>query len=339
MNPELLAALLGRLQESRAKRRLESLLKRIKQEQDVPRQTFRASGTIEQLREAVGRAAAEGLISAQDLASLVDEAEENGAQHIFLFDLNEAGKARARSQEFRATLPALPAQPTPAMYAELPGSKRTYLSARTGRVVVKQIYKAEYWEKDEEASRTLSNENRRVNVTIRRERRAINLLSLDPVLGRAEVRIDRVRGQLDDSLALDLFAQFKDDLSEVFDFDSLSTPVEIWRAFPAIVADREGTYMSTDGAKDASVSITISNRRENELGTDVRNHPTYAYATDDYVRDTLNVYWLRGGEKVHTILSRVPGTGLSKVYVAAKLEPSLLDYVIERIRQSTLDAP
>jgi hypothetical protein len=338
LSAELLAALVSRLKEARSKGRLGLLLKRIKEEQDVPRRKFRSSGTIEQLREAVGIAAADGLISVKDLASLVDDVEENGGQHIFLFNLTEAGKQRARSQAFKGAFQALPAQATPAMYAELPSAKRTYLTERATRIVVKQISRAEYWEKDED--RSYSRADERATFIVRRQRRAINLLLLDPVQGRAEVRIDRVRSLMDDGLALTLFSEFQNDLQDAFAFASLTTPVPIWQGFTRIVSDRANTYMSTDGAKDASVTVNISNRREADRGTDVRDHPTYAYATRDYTRDTLNVYWLQEGkEKVHTILSRVPDANIGKIYVAAKIDADQLAYVIERIRQSTLDAP
>lgn len=335
---DLLAALVSRLKEARAKGRLEAVLKQIKADPDVSKRSFRASGTIEQLRDAVQKAGEQGLISAQDLASLVDDVEENGGQHIFLFDLNALGIARVRSQEFKDSFQRLPAQPTPTLYADLPNAKRTYYIERPRQIVVKQVYPAEYWEKDED--RSYADADERVTYIVRKQRRAINLLLLDLARGQAEVRIDRVRGQMDDGLALELFSQFRKDMEEAFDFDSLTTPVPIWQGFTRIVSNRTDTYMSTDGARDASVVVSISNRRENDRGTDVRDHPSYAYATGDYARDTLNVYWLQeGGEKIHTILSRVPGTGMGKIYVAAKLEPDQLTNVIERIRQSTLDAP
>jgi len=338
LSTELLDALVSRLREARAKGRLELLLKQIKQEQDVPRRKFRASGTIDQLREAVQIAAEDGSISVNVLASLVDEVEENGGQHIFLFDLNEAGRQQVRSEAFKDSFHALPTQPTPAMYADLPSAKRTYIAEKTNRIVVKQIYRATYWEKDED--RSYSHADERATIMVRRHRRAINLLLLDPVLGRAEVRIDRVRGQMDDGLALTLFSEFQEDLKDNFDFAFLTTPVPIWRGFTRIVSDRDNTYMSIDGARDASVNVNISNRRENDRGTDVRDHPAYTYTTGDYVRDTLNVYWLQEGkEKIHTILSRVPDATIGKVYVAAKIDAEQLAYVLERIRQSTLDAP
>ena len=144
LSAELLGPLVRRLREARAKSRLEGLLRQIKLEQDVPRRKFRSSGTIDQLIEAVEIAAREGLVSANDLASLVDEVEENGGQHVFLFDLNEAGVKRASSKALREAFPSLPAQPTPAMYADLPSASRVYFSERTDAVVIKQIFKASY---------------------------------------------------------------------------------------------------------------------------------------------------------------------------------------------------
>ena len=74
--------------------------------------------------------------------------------------------------------------------------------------------------------------------------------------------------------------------------------------------------MSTDGAEDPSVKVSISNRRAGHAGHDVRDHPSYDYASAPYVRDHVNIYWhteqlvatldpQRGDpERVHTILSR-----------------------------------
>lgn len=340
LSVELLEPLVRRLREARAKSRLQAFLKRIKKEQDVPVRKFRSSGTIEQLIEAVEIAARDGLISATDLAALVDEVEENGGQHVFLFDLTPAGIARARSRALKDAFQTLPAQPTPGMYADLPAASRVYFVKREDTIVIKQIFRASYWEKDE--TRSYERDNERATFIVRRQRRAINLLRLEPRTGRAEIRIDRVRGQMDDRLAMSLLADFQNSLKGAFDFQSLVTPLEIWRGFPRIVKDRTRTYMSTDGARDASVSVNISNRREKSEGGDVRDHRHYRFSGTDYSRDTLNVYWFEPGnedEKFHSILSReeVNGQAVGKVYVAAKLTPAQLAYVLDTIRQFTVD--
>jgi hypothetical protein len=341
LNTDLVGALVGRLKEARAKHRLEEFLKEVKGQQGVPRGKFRTSGTMEQLAEAVQIAAQEGSFNADSLAGLVDEVEENGGQHIFLFDLTDAGADLAGSRGLRDAFQPLPRKPTLAMYAELPTATRTYFSERDDIIVIKQISRASYWERDDERSER--GEDERVEVTVRRHRRAINLLRIDPTRRRAEVRIDRVRGEMDNVLAIALFRQFQKALEGQFDFGSNMIPVQIWQAFTQIVADREHTYMSTDAAKDPSVSVQISTRRESDQGTDVRDHPSYKYGGSEYVRESLNVFWHlseTGDKKFHTILSRVKmdDTSYGKIYVAAKLEPAELTNVIDRIRQFTLDA-
>jgi hypothetical protein len=339
LSANLLRALVNRLKEARAKNRLESLLRRVKQGGEVLRRKFRVSGSIDELAEAVQIAAQEGLLTADVLASLVDEVEENGAQHIFLFDLTDAGAALARSRTLKRAFQPLPNQPTPAMYAELPTATRTYISERPEGIVIKQIGRAMYWEKDED--RSYEREDERAVFIVRRQRRAINLLRLDPARKRAEVRIDRVRGLMDDRLAITLFTQFRTAIQPEFDFEANMAPVQIWRGFTRIVADKVSTYMSTDGAKDPSVSVQISNRRERDRGPDVRDHPAYRYTGEEYVRDTLNVYWRQdNGEKIHTVLSRVKAGDkeYGKIYVAAKLDPSELTNVVDSIRQFALEA-
>jgi hypothetical protein len=229
------------------------------------------------------------------------------------------------------------------MYAELPNATRTYATTRdNGLIVVKQIFKASYWEKDEDRSH--SDDNERTVVTVRLERRAINVLRLDPLRREAEIRIDRVRGQQDDSLATELFEQFQQSLQHIIDIDKHFAPVPIWNGFRRIVADLKGTYMSTDSAEDPSVVVHIPNRRASDRGTDVRRHDSYQYATTEYTRNSLNIYWRKPDEpdeKIHTILSRVDRAGrtpYAKVYVAAKLTPDDLSNVLERIRQSARDA-
>jgi hypothetical protein len=342
-NTDLLKALVARLQAARAKVRLELLLKQSRQDQGLSRRAFRASGTMEELAQAVFVAAEKGALTPEHLARVVDEVEENGGQHIFLFDLTPDGVALVRSGRLQRSFTRLPPQPTVAMYSELPAATRTYLEDRgPDGLAVKQIARAAYWERDEENS--YSEEDRRVVATVRRQRRAVNLFKVNPLRAEAEIRIDRVRNQMDDVLATALFQQFKTTLEDVVDFERHLTVTPIWNGFRLIVNDLETTYMSTDSARDPSVSVHISNRRDSDRGTDVRQHISYRYTSTDYTRDSLNIYWRLAGDgeenKVHSILSRtkLPDRDYSKVYVAAKIERDQLSHVIERIRQFTRDA-
>ena len=335
MNGDLLDLLLARLRAARDKRALQGLLRAVNEEQALPRGELRVTGNKDELLQHIRAGVDKHLLSLQRLATFVDQLEENGGQHLFLFDLTPDGLAALRPSAFRQAFPLLPPGPTPAMYADIPDQPQVYFSEQPDALVVKQIHAATFWEKDE--NRSHSDDTERTTVVIRRRRRALNLFRVLPDQQQAEVRIDRITQGIGDKEVGEYLREFLVALQPVLnvEHDLRSTP--IWNGFRAIVNCRNGTYMSTDGAEDPIVKVNISNRRAGGAGQDVRDHPSYQFAATDYVRDHLNIYWETEGlvanwdpergdpKRVHTILSRftLDERAYGKVYIAATVSPEV----------------
>ena len=236
----LFELLVRRVHETRGKSHLEDLLRAIKEEQNVPLKAFRATGTSDELLEAVKVAADGGWLTEPRLASLVDELEENGSQHIFLFELTPAGRAHLTEARLGHQFRTSQTGPTPGLYADLPAAKRTHFRARPDGLVVKQVFRAEYWEFDREESQVQSTADQRVSISRRHTRRAINLLFVHPETNALEIRVDRVRSQKDDSMALELLTEFLADLGPVLDVQTHVRPIDMAKALKTMATNREG---------------------------------------------------------------------------------------------------
>lgn len=344
MNGELLDLLLARLRAARDKRAIQGLLRAVNDEQALRRGELRITGNKDELLQHIRDGIDRRLLSVHRLATFVDQLEENGGQHLFLFDLTPDGLAALSPTTFRHAFPPIPPGPTPAMYADIPDQPQVYFSDRPDALVVKQIHAATFWEKDE--NRSHSDDTERTTVVVRRRRRALNLFRLLPDQQQAEIRLDRITHGIGDKEVGEYLREFLLTLDPILNVDRHLRPTPIWNGFRAIVNCRAGTYMSTDGAEDPSVKVNISNRRSGGRGHDVRDHPSYQFAATDYVRDHLNIYWDtealapivdldRGDPKrVHTILSRftLDDRTYGKVYIAATISPEVLSSVTERIR-------
>lgn len=344
MNGDMLDLLLARLGAGRDKRAIQGLLRAVNDERALRPGDLRVTGNKEDLLQHIRDGIDRGLIAVDRLATFVDQLEENGGQHIFLFDLTPDGVAALRPAAFRRAFSAMPTSPTPAIYADIPNPPQIYFSHRPEALVVKQIHAATFWEKDEE--RSYSEEDERTIVVVRRQRRALNLFRVLPGKHQVEIRIDRITRSIGDKEIVEYLRAFLVTLEPVLDVEQHLCPTPIWDGFRAIVNCRDGTYMSTDGAEDPSVKINISNRRAGGVGQDVRDHPSYQFAATAYVRDHLNIYWdteqlvanwdpERGDPKrVHTILSRftLGDRAFGKIYIAATVSPEVLSGVTERVR-------
>lgn len=338
----VLPAVLDRLFAANGKGRLEALLRAIKDTQKAPKSAFRTTGAQSDLAEGVREAIDGGYLTLDRLAAVVDELEENGAQHIFLFTLTEAGKANLSAKRLGDAYPAPPKSPTAAMYAEQP-TRRTVFEDRSGGLVLKQLSVGEFWEVDENESKETA--DLRVRVWNRERKRAINLLRVRRSTGEAEIRIGRARNRDDTPLALELLAAFVSSISDVIDVPRDLRPLPVWLGYRAMIGQKEETYMSTDDGYDASVRMRVANRRAGTRGTDVRDHASFALRSS-HTRDTLNLYWriparIADNPKamLHTIMSRLrmktPPTDYAKVYVAAHTSAQELDHVLGRIRNLT----
>ncbi|HEY0873391.1 MAG TPA: hypothetical protein VGD94_07960 [Vicinamibacterales bacterium] len=335
MNDELVTLLLQRVKEAGAIGRLVEKLKAIKAEQNLPND-FRLTGIkTEQAIEAARRAVSESWLPEHALAKFVDEVEENGAQHIFLFDLTDEGRRRLTANRLGAVFQGVPGHPTVAMYTETPGKKRTFFENRTDALTVKQIFVGSYWERDDD--RSYDREDERATVMVRQHRRAVNLLRVLPEQQQVEIRIDRVRGRMDNTLALEVLGSFLEDLGDDFDLEVDVTPVEIWRALPRIAADRTEVYLNKDDAEDPSAKISFHNLRARDKGTDVRDHPKYQMRGRDVVRTGMNPYWIVPDEenKIYSNLTVLEAPRLGrcgKIYLSAELRPTTVQHVLDRIR-------
>ena len=315
MNDELLDLLLTRLRAARDKRAIQALLRAITKERGLRRGDLRITGTKEELLHHIREGIDRGLLPVTRLATLVDELEENGGQHLFLFDLTPDGLAALRPATLQQAFPPMPPNPAPAMYADAPDHPQIYFVQKPDALVVKQIHTATFWEKDEE--RSYSDATERATIVVRRQRRAVNLFRILPDQERAEIRIDRITHSLGDKDIGEHLRAFLTALDPILNIDTHLRSTPIWDGFRAIVNHRPGTYMSTDGAEDPSVKVSISNRRAGNTGQDVRDHSSYDYASAHYVRHRVNIYWhtdrlvatpdpQQGDpERVHTILSPV----------------------------------
>ena len=345
MNRDLLDLLLDRLQAARDKRAIQGLLRTVNDDHGLRPGELRITGNKEDLLHHVRHAIDSGLLSIERLATFVDRLEENGGQHLFLFDLTSDGLADLCSRTLRQAFSATPAGPTPAMYAAIPDQPQIYFSQQSDALIVKQIHAATFWEKDE--ARSYANETERATFLVQRQRRALNIFRIFPKIRQAEIRIDRITGTIGDTEIGEYFRAFLATLSPILDVDRHLRTTPIWDGFSDIVKSRDGTYMSTDGAEDPYVKISISNRRAGIAGQDVRDHPSYQYDEADYARNRLNIYWdtarfvahpdpERGDPpRVHTILSRfvLDDREYGKLYISATVSPAVLSSVTEYIRR------
>ena len=341
---ELLELLLSRLRTAPDKRAIQGLLRAVNEECGLRRGELRVTGNKMDLLGNVRDAANTGLLPLSSLAAFVDRLEENGGQHLFLFDLTPEGCAELTPLALEQAFPPAPSNPTAAMYAALPDLSRFCFLQRQDALIVKQIHAVTFWEKDD--NRSFSNETERATVFVRRQHRALNLLRVLPSQRQAEIRIDRVSDGIGDKDIREHLSSFLRALEPILDASRHLSPTPIWNGFANIASWRDGTYMSVDGAEDSSVKIQISNRRAGGFGSDVRDHSSYQFSEDTYVRDQLNVYWdterLVGNRdpergdpaRVHTILSRfkLDAREYGKVYVAATVSPEVLSSVTEHIR-------
>lgn len=334
--------IISRIYEAQATSILADELHRLKADESVSLHDFRATGTQDQLREAANKAKDLGLLSESRLAALLDKIEENGAQHVFLFDYSSGARSELTAERIAASFPEAPS-PSPAMYVGRPSRPMLYyrVSSNPGAVVVKQVRSVEYWEKNDDESEEQG--DRRIIVYNLHKKRAVNLFVVQPELGRAEIRIDRVRSQIDQRLVEGMFNDFRNDLDKRLPFYDLIMPTPIWNGFPRIIAAKSETFMTVDEASDSSVNVIMSSRREGSRGTDIRSHSSYDLDLPTYSRNQLNVYWQLpqppGGPRrlLHTILTRVrlKNSTLAKVYFAARAAPEEIHHVLDRIRHFT----
>jgi hypothetical protein len=334
----LVEKLIDRLLAAQGKRRIQDFLRDRKTERNIERSAFRITGNSDDAGNALRAALGQGHVTIAEIASLVDEIEENGSQHIFLFNLTRRGQQDFSLDRIARRFRRAPSPPTEQLYIGLPHNPMLYYREMPdGRIIVKEVSRRDYWKRSEdESSRT---DTRRVDVWNLEAARAVNLLVIDLEEATIEVRIDRISHHVRFDQLFEIYYEFLAHFP-MFEIGETVVAHEVWNGFPAIVRSREGTFIATDEAVDESVKHRLSSRRQAPWGTDIREHPAYDMDRENYTRDTLNVHWIldeSGDSRVHTIISRVKnedGVDLAKVYVGARVTPKELDDVLDRIRRS-----
>jgi hypothetical protein len=334
--------LIERLFAAEANKKVGELLRSIRATRGLTSHQLRVTGTEEELKDALREAITLGALSVNDLAAHVDAVEENGNQHIFVFDVTEIGVAELTSQRARAQRLAA-TTPTENAYEAYPADRLTWHVDAQSRLVLKQVHTASFWRKnDSESTRT---EDREVLIYDRVKRRAINMLVVDAARGRAEIRISRVEGSHDsDRKAVDRLGEFVTRLASLLRLEEHLVPTPIWNAFSTIATNREEIAMYWDRAAEARLSVTLSDRSLGR-GGDVRDHPDYRLHGAKWARKELRVSWQRGkgedAEEIAVKLSEVKyeEVPIGKVEIFKPTDPDALNYVIGRIRHFTGEAP
>jgi len=167
---ELPQRLVARLVQASGKGKLETLLRDAKKAKGLTSKQITVSGSSEDLEKAAWSAVTDGHITVQELAALVDEVEECGAQHLYLYTLTDLGVTALADKQLKK-LPLVPQSPTEAFYADQPSARRTYHVLRGNNVFLKQIYTAHYWERDEK--RSSSSPTERIDVRVIKARRGV----------------------------------------------------------------------------------------------------------------------------------------------------------------------
>ena len=338
IDDNLLAPLVARLRATASTRAIGRLLRSVKEERALRPGDLHVSGNKEQLLHTLCSGVDRGFISLGRIASLVAELEENGSQHIFLFNLTQQGLNELSPQRL-GTAFRTPSSPSPAMYQEAgPDQPQIYFKQRRDVLVVKQIHTATYWERD--TVRSFETDSERAVFDVQRRCRALNILRIIPRYEQAEIRIDRLSGSDRDKDVGRFLQDFLHDLSPTISADRHLRPTPIWDGFQAMVNARTDTHMNVDVAADPSVRVHISGRREGSGGRDVRDHPSYKYSSSDYVRDRLSISWFVHDKdeledyRVHTIMSRFGHRDriYAKVYISATMPPKVLDHVLGKNR-------
>jgi hypothetical protein len=331
-----LDVLLDRLFDAQGKSRLQRLLRTVKEKKNLARDELRTTGTIEELAQIVTGAVNKGHLTLDQIAETVDVCEENGAQHVFVFNLTDQGKQDLKPETLKQAFPVMPSVEE---QAQLLAGPRTFTVARGNRVAVKHIRLQDFWETDRDRSRYGSDEE--VIYRVKRSIRGTHMFVVDPASGHVELRLDRVRPLDDRKLAQRMLDEVKSALAPHVDFDKHLEVVPIWNGFGKIVEKaKDETFLTVDEGYDNSVTHRISSRRAGTYGKDVRDNKNYIL-NGLYVRDALGLRWhtpagLGNDEvgEVHTFMSRfnVGDCDYAKVYLGARVTPEELQHVLDRIR-------
>ncbi len=268
----LVEKLVDRIIESHAKNRLENFLKAAKEKSAAPVRAFATAGSRDQLVKALGSAIQGRFVTLQEVVSLMDRIEENGAHHIFMFDLTEAGRAALTEKALQNVFKLLPDPPPEDMYSEVPARPYTFLRIRDPIIALKQVRLTTYMMLDPKKTVTLpSGEQTITRVPV--ERRAVNMLVINVKTGAVEIRIDR-SDSTTDATAIEDFDRFVTDMKDSLKWREHLAPFPVRSSFPKMVDSRD-IFMKAAQIVGSDIAGTVSSVRQ---WTDVRDTPRYNFS-------------------------------------------------------------
>lgn len=328
----LVEKLVDRIIESRAKNRLEDFLKAAKEKNAAPVRAFATAGSRDQLVKALDSAIQGGFITLREVVSLMDRIEENGAHHIFMFDLTKSGHAALTEKALRGAFKLLPDPPPEDMYSEVPAKPYTFLRIRDPIIALKQVRQTMYMMLDPKKTVTLpSGEQTITRVPV--ERRAVNMLIINVKTGAVEIRIDR-SDSTSDATAIEDFDRFVTDMKDSLKWKEHLDPFPIRSSFPKMVDSRD-IFMKAAQVVGSDLAGTVASVREL---TDVRDAKRYNFSPVDDRWDIVKAYFSPPKEEsdpeLYAVVNPVDIHGIecAKVYISARVEPEELSGVIARIR-------
>jgi hypothetical protein len=331
----LIERLVKRLFAAQNREQVVRFLKRIKDGNDDARRELRTSGNLEELETQLVAAVGRGWVSIRELAATVDEAEENGNQHVFLFDLTDAGREHITRGGALRHFREAPHDPVEEAYSDLPTGTVLVRNITAEVFLVKEVFTAAYWIT---RSTTHPSEDEEIIVRERQKQRAMNLLVADTGRSTVEIRIGRIedRGETRQNLTR-RFNDFIARLGRWFDVQLDLVVVPVWDAFPLIQQDRDFVIMPSDRSASATANQLMAVRRRGQHA-DIRDDPDYPANARTYARSEMRLEWIRGaGDNAEYIPCRISEFAIdeqkfAKVEFRQRIERDALNYVIGRIR-------
>lgn len=336
--PLLAEKLVKRFFAARSREQIITVLRLLKDSDDNAKRELRISGNLDDLEKQFSDAVGRGWITTAKLAKMVDEAEENGNQHVFLFNLTEAGLKALTSAIALSRFKRESANPTEALYEALPEQTVFVRATSDDAFIVKEVFTATYWVT---SSTTHPTDDEEIIVRNRLRQRAMNMLVIDSSQRRAEIRIARIddRGETIENTVVRL-KRFIDLLQPWLSIDDHLTPVPIWDSFPLLQQNRDEVVMPSDKSASSTSNQNMSIRKRG-THADIRDDPDYPKSAATHARTEMRIEWIRGrkedGDYIPCRLAefKVDKRQLAKIEIRARLQMDALSYVIGRIRYFT----
>lgn len=277
-------------------------------------------------------------LTIEDLYALLDEKEENGGQHIYLFDLTDVGRRDIRARDLAERFGGIDDLSARIRYSPLPAT-HTWFEQRGPLLVVKRISTEEYAHPSFFHSRLIDGVEYRSPQP--QKRRFVSLLIIDPVSGQAELRIERLGGH-NSKHAQEMFLKIKNELFPTIDLIEHFKSVRVDYGFDGITSNRTETFMSHDAYTDGGFGGRFVRRRDEGGMIDIRDDPGWQSTLHRLTvcRKSLSVYWVtENALRLHSVLSTpeiLMGINnrleFGKVFIQEKMSPDQVSHVVNRVR-------